>query len=338
MSDIQFDSEMLASYSQALGGYINQSVKVTETLREVKQSLDELRNAKEHKYLYELRKTQEDLNILVKHLEKVGMPGIDMYEEKIARIKPLLDSPDWPAAVDPDYLIESEDGKKVRAQQILDFVVPEHLEGTKFLDYGCGEGHVVAEASQRGTAQSLGYDIEKQWGNESNLTTDFAIVKQNAPWDIVLLYDVLDHCKNPTIDLGKILEILSPTGKVYVRTHPWCGKHGGHLFKTINKAYVHVLFDEVEQMRLFGASTPFVLKFTNPRGVYHEWFDKAGFKVVQESPIKDKQLHPFFLNMDNIHIQERIANHWRGVDPSKDMTLNFVNYTLEPKPSHQQVL
>jgi hypothetical protein len=64
-------------------------------------------------------------------------------------LEPLLKSDQWPQAVN-EYLIcdlNSEDDKDARAQGIIAAMIDPDLTGKKFLDFGCGEGHVVNERS-----------------------------------------------------------------------------------------------------------------------------------------------------------------------------------------------
>jgi 2-polyprenyl-3-methyl-5-hydroxy-6-metoxy-1,4-benzoquinol methylase len=337
---IETQPNLIEQYADTLGYFLQQSEKCTAHLRDVKISLDELRHTKEHEYMLELRRIREDFNILISHLEKCGLPNLDIYSEKLERVKSLVDDPGWPSAVNPDYLVETTEGKQVRAKQILDLIVTEFLEGLKFLDYGCGEGFTTTEAcaDHRKATKVIGYDIEKQWGYDAaKMTTDLAIVEKDAPYDIALLYDVLDHCENPVLELVRVRDVLSPMGRVYLRMHPWCGKHGGHLYKTINKAYAHIMFDEDEQMRLFGIAGTFVQKLTNPISTYRDWFFQAGFDIIQESIIRDTELLPYFAKMDNIYVQERMSMYWKEQDPRKVLALNFVNYVLEPNHSHKHV-
>jgi 2-polyprenyl-3-methyl-5-hydroxy-6-metoxy-1,4-benzoquinol methylase len=334
----EINEESLNVYYNGLEHLIRQVEGFTHSLRAFKVGIDELRQSKEHKCLFELRQLREDFDILTKCLEQSGIKVPDMYSEKLYRVKPLLDSPEWPVAMNPDSIVETTAAKKLRANHILDLIVIEILEGLKFLDYGCGEGYIVAEAANRQVASVVGYDIERQWEDNPCLTNDFQAVIDGAPYDVVLLYDVLDHCKNPVEDLIKIRDLLSPRGRIYLRMHPWCSKHGGHLYKTINKAYAHILFNEAEQLKLFGATSPFVHKLTKPIITYREWFLHAGFNIVQESIIRDPELDPFFANMENVHVKERISTPWKGDNPDKALTLNFVNYILEPMPLHKQVI
>lgn len=331
------NEDVMKQYSDTLGFFIQNSEKCLQYLKETKVAFDGLHRAQEYQCLFELKHLREDFNILLEHLEKLGVPKPDMNGEKLERLKSLLNSPEWPIAISPDYIVETVEGKQVRARQILDLIVTEPLNGLKFLDYGCGEGFVTTEAHNR-ACTALGYDIKNRWNDGvDNVTTEFAKVLSGAPYDVVLLYDVLDHCEKPVEELCRIRDLLSTRGKVYVRMHPWCGKHGGHLYEKINKSHAHVIFNEEEQLSLFGIA-PFIQKVTSPVSTYRNWILTSGFSIIQESVIRDPDLDHFFTNMDNIHIQERIAAHWGGVDPRKDLTTNFVNYVLEQNQSHKQIL
>ena len=90
----------------------------------------------------------------------------------------LLKSDEWPEAV-PEFLIceDTEEDKSDRAEGILDFMGLD-LDGKKFLDFGCGEGHVAMKAAESAKV-SVGYDQcntgELIWESEGSylLTCDF---------------------------------------------------------------------------------------------------------------------------------------------------------------------
>ena len=105
-----------------------------------------------------------------------------------AQLKALLESAEWPQAA-PDFLIceETEKDKMERAEGIVSYLGQE-FKDQKFLDFGCGEGHVVKHVSGLGAAKSTGYDIKTSgpfaWNKEEGnhmLTTDFEYLKSNAP-------------------------------------------------------------------------------------------------------------------------------------------------------------
>ena len=214
----------------------------------------------------------------------------------------LVASSEWPAAVPAEHICsESETDKVDRAEGILELFIPESLTGLSFLDLGCGEGHVVKQAVKAGSIKTVGYDIVKsgpfEWEESENgmLTTAISKVEALGPYDRVLIYDVLDHCGD-TNDIGEILnaakKVLKPNGKIYVRCHPWTGRHGGHLYKEINKAFVHFILTKDELAQLGYEIDPNLIQIIHPEGTYHYFFDAVGLRVVQETA--PRQIESFF--------------------------------------------
>ena len=167
----------------------------------------------------------------------------------------FLQSADWPEAA-PAFLIcqNTEEDKTERAEGIINYIA-ENFTNKKFCDFGCGEGHVAREAGKI-AGYSIGYDVVKDgtlpWESteyDYSLTTDFEKIKQNGPYDIILLYDVLDHVKSPEDVLKQVASISNANTKIFVRFHPWIGRHGGHLYKDLNKAWAHLVFTEEELLR-----------------------------------------------------------------------------------------
>ena len=175
-------------------------------------------------------------------------------------MKSLLHSDDWPEAVFSLQIADetSESDKAERAEGIADILLPP-FSGKKFLDFGCSEGHVAKYVSGEASL-SVGYDIVRaetsklSWENKKEkllLTTDFEKVVSEGPYDIVMIYDVLDHSSaDPSEILAKAKSVLAEDGKIYLRCHPWTGRHGGHAYRKINKAFVHLVLgeDELEEM------------------------------------------------------------------------------------------
>jgi 2-polyprenyl-3-methyl-5-hydroxy-6-metoxy-1,4-benzoquinol methylase len=203
---------------------------------------------------------------------------------------PNYQDPKWPVAIDPDLIVTNGNDaeKQYRAVQIIDSLkIP--LNNVSILDYGCGEGHIAYEAAQTAD-RVVGYDIQRNdvWDNKikDNLyfITDKSAVKHHAPYDNVILFDVLDHVKD-----GSQLEILkninswlSEDGHVFIRTHPWTSKHGGHLYEDINKAYVHLVLTPAELPR--NIKSEYVEKITKPLATYEGWFKNSGFVVDSKTP------------------------------------------------------
>lgn len=283
---------------------------------------------------------QEINNKIIKKLQKALVLLTEKQDEKslvktqsvdnLQLLKDLLNSDEWPEAVNSNMICDfnSEEDKIDRGMGIIEIMIGDNLNNMKFLDYGCGEGYVALQANAK---LSVGYDIRqtgnKEWENKINstlLTTNFDRVKENGPYDVVLLYDVLDHIENenPIDVLKKVKELLAPNGLVYIRCHPWCSRSGGHLYDKINKAYVHLIFTKIELNEMGYTLTP-NNKTLYPIKTYVDWFNAAGLKLI--SDIADTHpSEPFF--KENEIIKNRIMDVY-----NRKSNEEFPEFQLEQK-------
>jgi SAM-dependent methyltransferase len=247
---------------------------------------------------------------------------------------PNYRDPEWPAAVDPNLIVtnSSDTEKQYRAVQIIDSLEIS-FNNSSVLDFGCGEGHIAYEMAQ--TADKVvGYDIQRSnvWDDKikDNLyfITDESAVKHHAPYDYIILFDVLDHVKNKNqLEILKnINKWLSKDGHVFVRAHPWTSKHGGHLYEDINKAYVHLLLTPGELPR--NVKLEHVEKITKPLATYEGWFKKSGLIVDSKSP-QNESVDDYF---DDKLINRIINLNWdHDVDVGvvrKIMSIQAIDYVL----------
>jgi len=261
---------------------------------------------------------------------------------ELTDLRLVAKSDQWPQAV-PDDLIcgEDEDNKLNRAAGIVHEFIRTNLTDKKFLDFGCGEGHVpFVAANLIGVKLAVGYDpVGQDWNHfdavsNLTLTSDFGMVKENAPYDVILVNDVLDHCVNQKAMLEQIREIKSPTGRIYMRCHPWTSRHGTHLYKQLNKAYLHLVFSE-DELYAMGLKETKTTKFLDPMPAYRDLIKDAGFTAVQEEVIT----HPvelFFTHKPAI--LRRIKEKWAksenkalatGIEfPREIMEIQFADFVL----------
>jgi 2-polyprenyl-3-methyl-5-hydroxy-6-metoxy-1,4-benzoquinol methylase len=237
-----------------------------------------------------------------------------------SKLRALLRSDKWPEAVNPNVIIDRSSSEDMfsRAENILDLMdvmLASNLSNKKFLDFGCGQGHIARAAADRST-YSVGYDIDEEgWEHFEEtprfmLTNDLQVVKSKGPYDAILLYDVLDHIvEEDPIDILKFLNgVLTPTGRIYVRCHPWCSKSGTHVYHQINKAWIHMFFSDEEIVEMGGKPIP-TLKITHPIATYANWFEKGGFKRHSEN-IKREQVESFFTSEDILI--KTVKEHWKN--------------------------
>lgn len=260
----------------------------------------------------------------------------------------LLKSEAWPVAVDPSLICDtnSEQDKEDRAEGILDLIIDIHMENLKFLDFGCGEGHVVNKSRSQNTKLSIGYDIKPdaawdKWQKGSNIafTTDWELIKNSGPYNVILLYDVIDHmcCSKKELQkkLKELKSILAPHGKIYVRCHPWTSKHGSHLYRQINKAYIHMVLN-TEEIKELGYIEEEVMKFKHPVVDYNNLWSAAGLKPVSGPHHLKEGVDAFFKNTEIV--KDRIQDHYKdsiwevfrsgSIFPSDMMESQFIDYVL----------
>lgn len=255
-------------------------------------------------------------------------------------LRSLLESKEWPEAVFSVQIADEdlESDKMERAEGIADILLPPFAK-KKFLDFGCGEGHVAKYISGEASL-AVGYDIRKgasqfEWENKKEgllLTTEFEKVKAEGPFDIILIYDVLDHCReNPEEILLKAKSVLSEEGKIYLRCHPWTGRHGGHAYRKINKAFVHLVFNEAELSEL-GVVLDYNKKVLFPIGFHNTAIEKAGLQRESEPEVDAQEVEIFF--EENPIVRSRILksfgiSQWTAEKPVFQMSQCFLDYVLK---------
>lgn len=256
-------------------------------------------------------------------------------------LKKLIDSDDWPLAVDPTQICESENDKLIRADWILDVLIDEDLKGKIFLDYGSGEGHVAIQAAKR-CSLSFAYDIIDNITLSIPKPDNFCFynnildLNNCSSFDVILLHDVLDHVPNPIDVLRHAKSLLSPDGTIYARMHPFCSRHGMHLYKQLNKGFIHLIFkeDEIRKLELTPEKT---LKIIHPLATYSDWIKQAGLKSLSEFVVKDQKIESFFSKTKIV--RDRIVENWKSSNdknlasgkefPEFQMRQGFINYKLK---------
>jgi 2-polyprenyl-3-methyl-5-hydroxy-6-metoxy-1,4-benzoquinol methylase len=252
------------------------------------------------------------------------------------RIFELINGDNWPNATDPAQICDesSEEDKKERAQGIIEVCVNKNLKDLVVLDYGCGEGHVAFEAAQQGASLAVGYDIQstdtsvipfEERRDTLLLTTDMGRVKVNS-YDAIILYDVLDHTDSPVEVLKICKSLLRDDGEIYVRTHPFCSRHGGHAYKTLNKAFVHLVLTDEELLENYEITLPEGQRVFFPLKSYGEFFQEAELEIKEKNVIKEP-VEDFFKNKPAI--KSRIMQKFQVQElPEFQMSISFIDYVL----------
>jgi 2-polyprenyl-3-methyl-5-hydroxy-6-metoxy-1,4-benzoquinol methylase len=252
-------------------------------------------------------------------------------------LKLALSSDKWPEAVNPNLIChpDSEDDKLERGRGIVELMIEEDLQGLKVLDFGCGEGHCAFVASEYSPELVVGYDIKKfdTWDKHQNskvlYTTNFEEVLSKGPYDVIVLFDVIDHARGEDASsiLSKASKALKESGKIYMRCHPFISKHGTHLYHEINKAYIHLVFtpDELKQIVPHSKYEEESIGVTRPLMSYDKFIKDADLNIATRRDISSK-VEAFF------KIPKLAARIMKNTNfsefPEFQMGMDFLDYVL----------
>lgn len=283
-----------------------------------------------------------DINEIAAALDRISNEVIKLKEMlhdgnlPFEVLKQRLNSDKWPVAVEPALICNDEEMKLERGRGIIDLIIQTELKDKRFLDYGCGEGHVVKVSPEYSPAYSVGYDIKQYptWQSVDNtfFTTSFDEVSQRAPFDIILLFDVLDHSttENPVELLNRVKSLLAPDGTIHMRCHPFTSRHATHAYNDINRGYLHLIFTPEEIQQLIPTSEHMMpnIGVTRPILTYQGFIENAGLQIANRYDVIEP-LSPFFKSQlfTNRIIQQDKFNEF----PEFQMTIQFIDYQLRHK-------
>lgn len=281
-------------------------------------------------------KVQEPVVKTVQPPKDVTPPVDELYLARKKHVQDLLSIDVWPVAVEShlEAAATSEDQIN-RANAMLDMMVHRPIEDSTFLDFGCGAGWVAKQALKRGALSATGYDLisNSNWHKDDPVTfTNVFKDIADKKYDMIMLYDVLDHCQDPEELMKQVRSVVKPNGVVYVRNHPWTSKHASHLYKNgLNKAYIH-LFLSWEELVDQGYTPEFTRQEKDPFPAYGWWFEGNEFTIEKEN-FHRNLVNEFFFSGD---FKTLIMNE-QQIDATQierfysDMEVEFVDYILTPK-------
>jgi 2-polyprenyl-3-methyl-5-hydroxy-6-metoxy-1,4-benzoquinol methylase len=244
----------------------------------------------------------------------------------------------WPNAVPSDLVCMSEEDKQDRATGIMELLAPKGVKDLKVLDFGCGEGHFAKLAADSGANFVVGYDLAASDSSaapfeciENNLllTSSVDKLENKAPYDFIVMYDVLDHCDTPIKTLSQVSNLLAHGGILNMRCHPYCGRHGGHQYKQTNKAFLHLILDDKELKAAAIEPVPAKNRILFPVVTYRKWIANAGLEIVEQKIVKQK-VEPFFAT--HPAIKNKILKKFHVEElPIAQMEISFVDFFLQKK-------
>ena len=281
--------------------------------------------------IQKLRNMLADLENTVRGGEEKAFSSIGGNFDEL---KKLVLSDEWPEAVPADLICDekSEVDKTNRAQGVVEVLISEPVDGKRCLDFGTGEGHVTRELANHGAAYAMGYDIVNNFmkqGPRMQFTTEWKSVQDHGPYDVILISDVLDHLVDldPVEALKRVKSVLNENGKVYLRRHNYMSRHGTHLYRQLNKAFLHLVFNEMEMAELIENPEPLpTYRYYFPIKTYTDQINQSGLVIKSDF----RTTTPVEGIFERREILDRIFENTPYKHfPKIQMEVDFVDYVLE---------
>lgn len=283
------------------------------------------KNIKE--YIKALDHLKGFLTNLLEEEENFVLPA-EYTTKEFTELRKILKSPNWPEAVPNELICEDNIEENMERAYGLIHKIQTNLYKKKFLDIGCGEGHTIYAAASYDAEISAGYDIikNKKWKKKEGIvfTDNWENLKKIGPFDIILINDVLDHAEDPLDVLLKAKEIKEKElGRIFLKLHPWTSRHGTHLYKEMNKAYIHCIFTE-EEIQKLGLEQLKTNKITDPKMFYRDLIEKSNLRIIKEE-ITTQSMEVFFTH--NPKLLQRI----KSINPEFEVSISeiqMIDYIL----------
>lgn len=165
-------------------------------------------------------------------------------------------------------LYSSVEDLKIRTSERRFEAFPKHMEGEKLLDVGCATGIFLDFCSQKGF-QTFGVELSEEAIKKANKihkihcgTLEDAKF-QDSYFDIVTMFDIIEHVLNPDQTIKEVYRILKKDGLLVISTPDISSWHA----KIMGKKW--------------GLITPLEhLSYYSPKTITLE-LEKNNFKVIQ---------------------------------------------------------
>jgi 2-polyprenyl-3-methyl-5-hydroxy-6-metoxy-1,4-benzoquinol methylase len=98
------------------------------------------------------------------------------------------------------------------------------MEGQRLLDVGCGDGYFISLCQNLGI-ESYGYDISPaavNYAKNKGLKVLTDLDKITNKFDIITMFDVLEHMENPRRELEDLAKLLKDNGLIFIETPRKC--------------------------------------------------------------------------------------------------------------------
>lgn len=175
----------------------------------------------------------------------------------------------------------------------------------RMLDVGCALGDSLTEAKKLGWKKLYGVELSKYAADKARkrgIDVKLGTLKDaKFPpnyFDVVTLQDVIEHVKDPCVEIAEVYRILKPGGIIFIVTPDIDGfwakllkkwwyhyKPGEHILyfsqKTIRKVLKDMGFTNIETRRTYHVmSFEYII---NRLRFYSSWFFEALLKLIKKT-------------------------------------------------------
>jgi SAM-dependent methyltransferase len=219
---------------------------------------------------------------------------------------------------------------KSKLEQLFGDRIWDELRDKVVVDFGCGEGHEVAELAEHGVRHVIGLDTELGWrevaaqrvaargvADRCTIAERWTGTGLNA--DVIISLDSFEHFEEPAAILETMHRMLKPEGRVLVAFGPpWYHPYGGHLFSVF--PWAHLVFSEYAMVTwrtgLPGKEPASSLRDAGINQMTVRRFER----LVAASPFQ-------FTTFEAVPIRRRRWPRW-----SREFTTSIVRCRLEARP------
>mgnify|MGYP001586941062 CR=1 FL=1 len=244
----------------------------------------------------------ELLKILVdKHhlINKISLDLDDQFNDIFTSedekwIREANENPNWTEAINENLISKTEEDEKEKTIGILSTFANNDIKNKKICDFNV-KTSLKDLALSYGALTAINFNSIKE-------------IKDNSPYDHIFMYDFLDHVEDPVSYLIIARECLKKEGKIHIRFHPWCSRHGGHAFRKLNKAWIHLFLSEKV---LFSLNNNKLCpqKVIHPINTYDSWIREAKLTKLNKEIIITKQTDSF---LTEPHIFKKLIESYKN--------------------------
>ena len=126
--------------------------------------------------------------------------------------------------------------------------------------------------------------------------------------------------------IKRLLETVPGMGdQIYVRCHPISSRHATHLYKKINKAYIHLVFTD-DELKQLGYENDIKQRTYFPQVDNNRWFGQAKLKAISHDCVRS-DIDPFFKQNEMVKSRIMRPPYNRGF-PDHQLGQVFNDYVL----------